>query len=57
LWNVKCVTLIYFRFDPLDKNEIAAEIEDDIYCRRISEAERKLEILKNTTAVDQIAER
>lgn len=41
------------RYDPDDKNEICAKIEDDIYCRRISEANNKLEILKNTKTKDE----
>lgn len=47
---------IIHRYDPEDKNEIAAKIEDDIYCRRITEAHRKLEALKSETKIDQHAE-
>ncbi|KAI8981856.1 hypothetical protein BDF20DRAFT_433284 [Mycotypha africana] len=34
------------RFDPEDKTDLSAEIEDDIYCRRISKAQEKLHLLK-----------
>jgi hypothetical protein len=45
-----------FRYDPEDKNELAAQIEDDIYCRRITEAHRKLDILKTEAKSDRHAE-
>jgi hypothetical protein len=41
------------RFDQKDKDEIAAQIEDAIYCRRVTEARRKLDILKSTTRDNQ----
>ncbi|RCH83393.1 hypothetical protein CU098_004740, partial [Rhizopus stolonifer] len=44
------------RFDPEDKNEIAAQIEDDIYCRRITNAQSKLDYLKSMSTSDEQAE-
>lgn len=38
--------------DPEDRNKLAAEIEDDIYCRRIAKAQSKLETLKSTIQED-----
>ncbi|KAI8378268.1 WD40-repeat-containing domain protein [Choanephora cucurbitarum] len=36
-----------YRFDPKNEKELAAQIEDDIYCRRIQSAQQKLEELKS----------
>ncbi|GAA5801476.1 hypothetical protein HPULCUR_006924 [Helicostylum pulchrum] len=44
------------RYDPKDKNELAAQIEDDIYCRRITDAQRRLQVLRTTALLDQQAE-
>ncbi|KAG2199367.1 hypothetical protein INT47_001549 [Mucor saturninus] len=45
------------RYDSETKTTIAAQIEDDIYRRRITEAQLKLEILKTTPQRNQQAER
>ncbi|EPB86426.1 hypothetical protein HMPREF1544_06788 [Mucor circinelloides 1006PhL] len=45
------------RFDPADKDALAAKIEDDIYCRRITDAQQGLEQLKNAPIDDINTER
>ncbi|KAF1799366.1 WD40-repeat-containing domain protein [Mucor lusitanicus] len=45
------------RFDPADKDALAAKIEDDIYCRRITDAQQGLEQLKNAPIDDEHTER
>ncbi|KAL9538365.1 hypothetical protein MBANPS3_010988 [Mucor bainieri] len=45
------------RFDPADKDALAAKIEDDIYCRRITDAQQGLEQLKNAPTDNEHTER
>ncbi|KAK4521291.1 uncharacterized protein ATC70_011905 [Mucor velutinosus] len=45
------------RFDPAEKDALAAKIEDDIYCRRITDAQQGLEQLKNAPIDDEHTKR
>ncbi|KAI8364104.1 hypothetical protein BD560DRAFT_403639 [Blakeslea trispora] len=41
------------QFDPENGNSLTAQIEDDIYCRRIQSAQQKLEKLKSDPSIGQ----
>jgi hypothetical protein len=55
IYNNLLFFILMHRFDPKNKDKLAVEIEDDIYCRHITEAYRKLDILKSTICDDQQA--